>query len=249
MAVPRRNSDWVDQLVLAPWWLAFSLAVLTYVFLPVFLPAGFRLVTLPVAFVFVCLAGLSVLRSWKNRWLLDRQSGLDSILQLSSKAFENLLGEAYRRQGYKVEETLTTAADGGVDLVLRRNGDVTLVQCKRFRNKPVPVQMIRELYGVLHDRHATGAKLVTTSSFTSDAKAFAAGKPIELVGKHELLRLIGSVQERPAIGALSSESKDGMYCPLCNSPMVKRKARRGSRAGSEFWGCPKYPDCRGTRPI
>jgi Topoisomerase DNA binding C4 zinc finger len=39
------------------------------------------------------------------------------------------------------------------------------------------------------------------------------------------------------------------HCPICHSQMVKRKARRESRAGQEFWGCPNYPECRGTRPI
>jgi restriction system protein len=36
-------------------------------------------------------------------------------------------------------------------------------------------------------------------------------------------------------------------CPECTSPMVKRTAKRGARAGNWFWGCPKYPKCRGTR--
>ncbi|VAW37376.1 NERD domain protein [hydrothermal vent metagenome] len=34
-------------------------------------------------------------------------------------------------------------------------------------------------------------------------------------------------------------------CPFCNSEMVIRK----SKAGDEFWGCPKFPKCRGTRNI
>jgi len=142
MALPRRKSDWADRFVLAPWWVSFGLAVLAFAFFP-FLPATLHIVTVPIAFFFICLAGLSILRSWKSSWLLDRQSGLDSILQLSSKQFENLLAEAYRRQGFQVEERLTTAADGGVDLVLRCNGSVTLVQCKRFTNKAVPVQIGR----------------------------------------------------------------------------------------------------------
>jgi len=28
-----------------------------------------------------------------------------------------------------------------------------------------------------------------------------------------------------------------------------RTARQGKNAGSRFWGCPGYPDCRGTRPL
>jgi DNA-binding helix-hairpin-helix protein with protein kinase domain len=38
-------------------------------------------------------------------------------------------------------------------------------------------------------------------------------------------------------------------CPLCNSRMVRRTARRGRRSGNQFWGCSRYPNCRGTRPI
>lgn len=37
-------------------------------------------------------------------------------------------------------------------------------------------------------------------------------------------------------------------CPLCAQPMRLRTARQGTRAGSQFWGCSAYPDCKGTRP-
>ncbi len=249
MTSSRRKSHWADNFVLAPWWVSFTLAVIVFAIAPLVVPSPLRGVVMPIAFFFLCLSALSVFRSLKSAWVLDRQNSLDSILNLSSKEFENLLGEAYRRHGYKVEETLTTAADGGVDLVLRRKSDVILVQCKRFREKPVPVQTIRELYGVLHDRHATGAKLVTTSTFTPDAKAFAARKPIELIGKHELLRLIKEVQTRSAIITVPTESSAAVLCPICKSEMVRRTAKRGPNPGSQFWGCPNYPKCHGTRPV
>ncbi len=31
-------------------------------------------------------------------------------------------------------------------------------------------------------------------------------------------------------------------CPECNGPMISRKGQYGT-----FWGCKKYPECRGTR--
>jgi len=37
-------------------------------------------------------------------------------------------------------------------------------------------------------------------------------------------------------------------CPLCAKPMRLRTARQGAHAGSQFWGCAAYPDCKGTRP-
>jgi restriction system protein len=38
-------------------------------------------------------------------------------------------------------------------------------------------------------------------------------------------------------------------CPLCSESMVLRQARQGRNAGSRFWGCRGYPECRGTRPF
>jgi four helix bundle suffix protein len=38
-------------------------------------------------------------------------------------------------------------------------------------------------------------------------------------------------------------------CPACGKPMVVRTARKGEGAGSQFWGCSGYPDCKGTRPV
>jgi hypothetical protein len=36
-------------------------------------------------------------------------------------------------------------------------------------------------------------------------------------------------------------------CPKCGKVMIKRHARRGRFSGSSFWGCSRYPLCRGTR--
>jgi ssDNA-binding Zn-finger/Zn-ribbon topoisomerase 1 len=33
-------------------------------------------------------------------------------------------------------------------------------------------------------------------------------------------------------------------CPLCHTPMVTRHGR-----SSDFWGCVKFPSCKGTRSL
>jgi DNA-binding helix-hairpin-helix protein with protein kinase domain len=38
-------------------------------------------------------------------------------------------------------------------------------------------------------------------------------------------------------------------CPYCSSLMIQRVAKRGVRRGNRFWGCPRYPSCKGTRII
>jgi four helix bundle suffix protein len=38
-------------------------------------------------------------------------------------------------------------------------------------------------------------------------------------------------------------------CPACGKPMILRTARKGPNAGSQFWGCSGYPECRVTLPV
>lgn len=37
-------------------------------------------------------------------------------------------------------------------------------------------------------------------------------------------------------------------CPVCSSNMVLRLASKGSNKGNQFYGCSRFPRCRGTRP-
>jgi restriction system protein len=46
----------------------------------------------------------------------------------------------------------------------------------------------------------------------------------------------------------SDGSQKAPACPQCGKPMRLRTARQGPKAGSRFWGCSAYPDCKGTRP-
>lgn len=246
----RRNSL-AEDLILCPWWVSALLAALTFFVLPRVLPPPLRPLIGIATWVLGALTVLSALRSWKVRWLLDGQTDLESLRALPWKRFEDLIGEAFRRQGYRVSETLGGGADGGVDLVLQRDGAVTLVQCKRWKGKPVPVQTVRELYGVLHDRHASAAKLVATTCFTQEARAFARGKPIELVDQELLLKLIREVQRSGKLVAAEHESagSSAPACPRCGGMMKMRTARRGANAGGQFWGCAGFPKCRGVRAV
>ena len=47
----------------------------------------------------------------------------------------------------------------------------------------------------------------------------------------------------------SSPTSVALTCPRCGSSMIKRLARKGRNAGNYFWGCSRYPTCKGTRNI
>jgi len=38
-------------------------------------------------------------------------------------------------------------------------------------------------------------------------------------------------------------------CPQCGAPTVLRIAKAGKNAGQQFWGCSKYPACKGLLPL
>ena len=38
-----------------------------------------------------------------------------------------------------------------------------------------------------------------------------------------------------------------LLCPKCQAAMIQKTARRGRYAGSQFWGCYRWPACDGLR--
>lgn len=47
----------------------------------------------------------------------------------------------------------------------------------------------------------------------------------------------------------TDRSEKQLPCPLCGKLLVLRTVHKGGHAGSQFWGCSGYPECKGTRPI
>jgi hypothetical protein len=48
--------------------------------------------------------------------------------------------------------------------------------------------------------------------------------------------------------ASASETPPAPSCPKCGASMVLREVKQdGPRKGEKFWGCPNFPQCRGTR--
>ncbi len=134
----------------------------------------------------------------RRRRLLDSQTGIDSLRQMSWRQFEQLSGEAFRRQGYAIEEIGLGGADGGIDLILHKNGQTTLVQCKQWQNRQVGVKVVREMYGLLLHHQAAAVKIVALGDYTPDARYFAQGKPIELIHGGELIATVRSLQTSKA---------------------------------------------------
>lgn len=253
---PRRKKHLLRELAGLPWWVSLFVAVVVYAAIRWLLPTvggsnaflralgeAARDKAWMFAAPFVVFAGVAAVSARYRRHLLDAQSGVESLRAMSWQNFERLVGEAYRCQGYVVEEVGGSAPDGGVDLVLHKKGAKVVVQCKRWRTAQVGVALIREFFGVTVAERAERGIFVTAGTFTPDAAEFAHGKPLELVDGLRLAALVAGLQA----GHSRPTRAPSLDCPKCGGQMVRRRAKRGANAGQEFWGCLQYPKCSGTR--
>ncbi len=47
------------------------------------------------------------------------------------------------------------------------------------------------------------------------------------------------------VNNIVKEKQSAVACPKCGSDMVMREAKKGQNKGSKFWGCSRFPQCRG----
>ena len=231
-----------------PWWLTKQNGPLS-----VGLGAQLANILAPLAWLLLGLCWMAALASYlhsrRRRRLLDTRDSLDSLASGSWAQFEQLVGEAFRRHGYTVEETGLGGPDGGIDLILRKQGQKVIVQCKQWRSRQIGVGVVREMAGLLAHHRADAVKIVCIGTFTRDAEAFAAGKPIDLIRGEALLRMIRDVQKpvgnrvEPQLDPARVPTLGKAACRKCGSALV---ARTNRRTGEQFQGCSQFPRCRGT---
>ena len=278
--MPSRKQSFIEDLIeitsKLPWWVGVVLALVLYVWLHSVAVSEVTAVsqlgkmgdfvgqhlfkTLASVgqylfpFIFLVGAAMSAYGRAKRQALLAQVASSPdrgTLNDMSWQQFEALVGEAFRRKGYKVTETGGGGADGGVDLSMKKEGETFLVQCKQWKATKVGVTTVRELYGVMAANGATGGFVVTSGVFTDEARAFAVGRNIKLMdGKalHALIRGV-SVPAKAAAASPAATPAGSPACPVCQSQMVKRTAKRGENSGNAFWGCSRYPACKGTRAI
>lgn len=271
--------DLIELAALLPWWLGLILALAAYLLLHSYATSSAPVVTNPqqfadqasgmvfrgfatafqyiVPFALVMGAAASFFGRLKRKKLVAdvanaRESGR-TVDGISWREFEQLVGEVFRRKGFSVTETGGNGPDGGVDLILQMGSDKYLVQCKQWKAIKVGVTVIREFFGVMAAQGAAGGFVVTSGTYTDEAKAFAQGRNIQLVDGVLLKRWIANRSTtEPAAPANDKTAPTATLpaaplCPLCSEVMTIRTAKRGSNVGGTFWGCSKFPVCRGVR--
>ena len=238
-------TDWLDRAVMAlvdhvPGAAIAALAISFYPGLGLLLPLAFKW---PAAWLVdanvIGVCGAAVLSlGWfaaqveaaKRRHLIEWTT---ELRHLDAEEFEWLVGEVFRREGWKVEETGRQGMpDGNIDLRLDRHGERRLVQCKRWTAWEVNVDQIRRFAGTLLREGLPGKAgiFVTLSEFNDAATAEADKAGIQWIDGRHLAERIDKVR-RP------------QPCPICGQPMQLDRSPHG------WWLRCVAAGCRGKRDL
>ena len=159
-----------------------------------------------------------------------------------------MVGLVYRKLGYSVSRHGGGKPDGGIDLVIEKDGQRSAVQCKQWKTWNVGVKAVREFLGALTDAGIQKGIFITLRGYSGDANQLAEKHGIEIVNETVLVRMLDATNARFDAETLNILCDTRKFCPKCESEMILRTAGKGSNAGSRFWGCSSYPKCRYTIP-
>ncbi len=163
--------------------------------------------------------------------------------------FERLVGLVYSKLGYTVNVRGGANPDGGIDLVMEKNGQCVAVQCKHWKTWNVGVRAMREFLGALTDAGIPKGIFITLGGYTGDAKQLAEKHGIEIINETDMDQMMEQAGSRfdPEVQALLSDTRK--FCPKCEKERVLRTAKKGRGEGQEFWGCSAVARCRFTMPM
>jgi len=167
------------------------------------------------------------------------------IKAMEWRDFELLICGALRQEGYRIDARGGSGPNGEIDLIATKAKQRLLIQCKHWRTKQVGVSVIRELNGVVAARRADGGIVVTGGTFTKEARDFARGCRIRLIGGESLQHIIAAAAQMIPSAQLSPTVPAPPRCPKCGAGMIDYIAKQGKFAGKHFWACSLYPKCTG----
>lgn len=202
-----------------------------------------------------------------ERFLDNRSRTVDQMVQAARSGRQNIAeGSRASATSSQTELRLVNVARASLDELLLDYEDYLRQHglCQWTKDAPAAVR-VRSVSGAALDSYSEWLK--------SDQPAIVANAVICLIHQANYLldRQIaglerqfiaeGGYSERLAAERIAererqvkdrSDPTDPLtvpVCPTCGKPMTLRTARAGRNAGSQFWGCSAYPQCKGVRNL
>lgn len=113
---------------------------------------------------------------------------INDIDKLSGNQFERYAKLLFEKMGYETRLT-KNSGDQGADIILKKFGQLKVVQTKRYSNK-ISNKAIQEAVASIKYYNANSGMVLTNNEFTTSAIKLASANEIELIDRHKLTKLI-----------------------------------------------------------
>lgn len=186
-------------LLRSPWWVSVAIGTVLGLVAAALLPDAYRVVGSLSGFPFLVIGAMAAQRQWRLPSTARVQQTQAAVSALAWPAFQALLTDAFRRNGF---ELLPSPRGDAVDLVLQRQGRRMLVSARRWKTARLGVEPLRALQAARQADDASAdlpqAVCICLGGATDNALEFARSHAITLWGAPELaLALRGMALPQP----------------------------------------------------
>ena len=185
--------------------------------------------TTQIDHVFVSEFGVFVVETKMMKgWIFgsERQARWTQKIYKQTFSFQNPL-----RQNYKHVKALEAILDLPAEVF---HSVIVFVGGSEFKT-PMPDNVTMGS-GVVSFIESTRKPLLTAEQVSEAVRRIESGRSVPSLDTH-----------RKHVARLNSRSdvNSVQLCPRCGDEMELRTAKKGANAGKQFWGCTRFPQCRG----
>ena len=175
-------------LLRSPWWISFCVVGVIALASKALLPEGYVAFGVMGSLPFVGIAFMAAWRQWRAPSTVHLADTLQKAGTMSWRDFSSAVEQGFSRQAYRVTRLPGPAAD----FKLEKNGQTTLVSCKRWKAASQGVDTLRDLAAAKDAQGAQHAMLISLGAITAQASSFAQAQGLFLMTEPELAQLLSS---------------------------------------------------------
>lgn len=168
-----------------PWWISLLIAAVLALAMAAMMPKGLAAYGISAGLPFLVIAIIAFVRQLRTPSAAQVAHTQQAVAALSWRDFAGAAEAAFRRDGYEVARHPGPAAD----FVLTRDGQRTLVSCKRWKAARNGIEPLRDLQAAAAASDARACIFITAGALTDNARRFAGETNIRVLQGAELAKL------------------------------------------------------------
>ena len=168
-------------LLRSPWWISLLISLLMSLVAFALLSREYAMVVTLGTFPFLVVAAVAAWRQWRAPGAARVDAALESAAGQNWRDFGARVQAAYASEGYAVTRLEGEAADFRIE----RQGQLSLVSCRRWKAATHGVEALRALQSACEQQGARGVYL-SLAPVSESAERYAQAQGLQLVFGHAL---------------------------------------------------------------